>query len=251
MFDSLIRTALTTTLHATEIVLTRSLEAVKLVNDALGKPIGHEHESHRALTRDADPVRRQPSWRPPELGDLDATAAALADRGRRSPAVSAPGSSRPPRAAVRRRPTPAVEEVTWDHIAATTPAEPASVPPKSTPPKSTQPESTPPESTPAVTSPAARRARRTAAPEAPTATAPAAAPAKRKPATRATASAKTTGTERTTQPPTAARSRKATTRTASPRPASSRTPASRTPASRRPATRTDPVTPATPVEDGE
>lgn len=101
MLDSLIRSVLTTTLATTELVLTRSLEAVQMVNKALGEPLGHEHESHRALKRDTV-VQRAPSWRPPELGDLDATAAALATRSRGGPSVTPAGSVRPPRAAVRR-----------------------------------------------------------------------------------------------------------------------------------------------------
>ncbi len=105
MFDSLIRTALTTTLSTTELVLTRSLEVVQMVNRALGTPVGHEHEEHRALTRDSV-VRREPSWRPPELGDLDTTAAALANRTRSGPAVTSTGSVRPPRAAMRRPAAP-------------------------------------------------------------------------------------------------------------------------------------------------
>lgn len=82
MIDKVVRQTVTSALGVAEFLLSRSLDAVRLVNDVLadsgaddGLTSGFEVRTERR--------ERGPSWRPADLGDLDATAAVLRDRARR------------------------------------------------------------------------------------------------------------------------------------------------------------------------
>ena len=100
MIENLIRTALSTTLAATEVVLSKTLETVRFLNDAL-EPGEDVRVADTPVKAAPSAPAKQPSWRPPELGDLEATAQALTARSTR------PVGTRPPRAAMRRKTTTA------------------------------------------------------------------------------------------------------------------------------------------------
>ena len=102
MIENLIRTALSTTLAATEVVLSKTLETVRFLNDAL-EPGEDVRVADTPVKAAPSAPAKQPSWRPPELGDLEATAQALTARSTR------PVGTRPPRAAMRRTTTTAAD----------------------------------------------------------------------------------------------------------------------------------------------
>jgi hypothetical protein len=127
MIENLIRTALSTTLAATEVVLSKTLETVRFLNDAL-EPGEDVRVADTPVKAAPSAPAKQPSWRPPELGDLEATAQALTARSTR------PVGTRPPRAAMRRTTTTAADHAPTGATAPT--------PQKSTAQKSTAQKST-------------------------------------------------------------------------------------------------------------
>ena len=128
MIENLIRTALSTTLAATEVVLSKTLETVRFLNDAL-EPGEDVRVADTPVNAAPSAPAKQPSWRPPELGDLEATAQALTARSTR------PVGTRPPRAAMRRTTTTAADHASTGATAPT--------PQKSTAQKSTAQKSAP------------------------------------------------------------------------------------------------------------
>ena len=128
MIENLIRTALSTTLAATEVVLSKTLETVRFLNDAL-EPGEDVRVADTPVKAAPSAPAKQPSWRPPELGDLEATAQALTARSTR------PVGTRPPRAAMRRTTTTAADHASTGATAPT--------PQKSTAQKSTAQKSAP------------------------------------------------------------------------------------------------------------
>ena len=117
MIENLIRTALSTT-----------LETVRFLNDAL-EPGEDVRVADTPVKAAPSAPAKQPSWRPPELGDLEATAQALTARSTR------PVGTRPPRAAMRRTTTTAADHASTGATAPT--------PQKSTAQKSTAQKSAP------------------------------------------------------------------------------------------------------------
>ena len=133
MIENLIRTALSTTLAATEVVLSKTLETVRFLNDAL-EPGEDVRVADTPVKAAPSAPAKQPSWRPPELGDLEATDQALTARSTR------PVGTRPPRAAMRRTTTTAADHAS---TGATAPTHQKSTAQKSTAQKSTAQKSAP------------------------------------------------------------------------------------------------------------
>ncbi|MEI2777839.1 MAG: hypothetical protein V9G19_18135 [Tetrasphaera sp.] len=78
MIDKVVRQGVSSALGLAEFLLTRSLEAVRLVNEALAE----DDAAPPGMLDGYGAGAAQPSWRPAELGDLAATAAILRDRAR-------------------------------------------------------------------------------------------------------------------------------------------------------------------------